>query len=256
MNINDLINIILSDKPSDTIKSNEEELFKMIPELKVCKGFNQNNEWHIYDVYEHILHVIDEVPSTLELRLAALFHDVGKPSVYFEDDNKVGHFYNHWTKSKDIFLEFAAKYKLDKNITDVVAKLIYYHDIGINMLDTKDVEKIVQDITKEELKNDLNHYKEYLELRKKIEDEYIESYFETRLKDLDVLKLIEIFKNKFGKDIILLCHEPIEEFCHRRLVADYIELKTGIYIPEIKQENNKIKELKPIRYKDRLEKYL
>ncbi|HPF82739.1 MAG TPA: hypothetical protein PLV83_01000 [Bacilli bacterium] len=108
----------------------------------------------------------------------------------------------------------------------------------------------------EELKNDLNHYKEYLELRKKIEDEYIESYFETRLKDLDVLKLIEIFKNKFGKDIILLCHEPIEEFCHRRLVADYIELKTGIYIPEIKQENNKIKELKPIRYKDRLEKYL
>ncbi len=29
MNINDLINIILSDKPSDTIKSNEEELFKL-----------------------------------------------------------------------------------------------------------------------------------------------------------------------------------------------------------------------------------
>lgn len=61
------------------------------------------------------------------------------------------------------------------------------------------------------------------------------------------------FINNNTKDTMLKIED---EFCHRRLVADYIELKTGIYIPEIKQENNKIKELKPIRYKDRLKKYL
>ena len=107
-----------------------------------------------------------------------------------------------------------------------------------------------------ELKKDLNYYKEYLEFKKQIEDEYIESFFETRLRNLDVLELMEIFKDKFGTDIIILCHEPIDEFCHRRLFADYVELKAGIYIPEIKQEENKIIELKPIRYKDRLKKYL
>lgn len=46
---------------------------------------------------------------------------------------------------------------------------------------------------------------------------------------------MECFSEKFGIDTIILCHEPIEKFCHRRLVADYIEIKTGIYIPEVKQ---------------------
>jgi len=51
----------------------------------------------------------------------------------------------------------------------------------------------------------------------------------------------------------LLCHEPIDEFCHRRLIADYIELKTGIYIPEISvEENGQAKKILPIRYKNRL----
>ena len=41
------------------------------------------------------------------------------------------------------------------------------------------------------------------------------------------------------KEIILLCHElpgldiNKEHFCHRRLLADWIELETGIVIPEI-----------------------
>ena len=100
------------------------------------------------------------------------------------------------------------------------------------------------------LKDDLIKYKEY---RKEIEDEYIKSYYDIRLKNLEVYDLFNTLKEKFGTNIILLCHEPIDEFCHRRLVADYIEIKTGIYIPEIAvDENGKIKELKPIRYKDRL----
>lgn len=107
-----------------------------------------------------------------------------------------------------------------------------------------------------ELKQDLKYYKEYLNFKKYIEDEYIESYFETRLRNLNIEELMEHFYEKFGTDIIFLCHEPIKEFCHRRLFADYMELKTGIYIPEVKQDKNKIYELKPIRYKDRLKKYL
>ena len=57
MSIEELYNILLNEKPSEKLKNKEQELFKLIPEMEKCKNFNQNNEWHIYDVYEHILQV-------------------------------------------------------------------------------------------------------------------------------------------------------------------------------------------------------
>ena len=98
---------------------------------------------------------------------------------------------------------------------------------------------------------------EYMTMRKQIEDQYIESYYETRLKELDVLVLLNTLQQKFGNQIILLCHENIEEFCHRRLVADYIELKTGVYIPEVTVSSDGIiQRVEPIRYKERLQKVI
>lgn len=138
MSIERLYSILLEEKPSYSLLCNEKELFKLIPELDICKGFNQNNEWHIYDVYEHILHVVDNVPNDLVLRLAALFHDIGKPISYKEDENGVGHFYGHWETSQKIFDSFASKYGLDKAISDLVSNLIYYHDINITKLDSYD----------------------------------------------------------------------------------------------------------------------
>ena len=109
----------------------------------------------------------------------------------------------------------------------------------------------------ERLKKDITKVKEYLEFRKQIEDEYIRSYYDIRLKDLNVDELLNTLYNKFGSNIILLCHEPVDEFCHRRLIADYIELKTGIYIPELKQDDNgNIEKINPIRYKKRLKKLM
>ena len=107
------------------------------------------------------------------------------------------------------------------------------------------------------LKQDVLKLKEYLEYRKQIEDEYIKSYYDTRLKDLDIDELLDTFEEKFGRNIILLCHENIDEFCHRRLIADYIEVLTGVYIPEISvTESGIVKKIKPIRYKNRLEELL
>lgn len=99
------------------------------------------------------------------------------------------------------------------------------------------------------LKDNILEYQEY---RKLIEEEYIRSYYETRLKDLDIYSLLKELKNRFGENIVLLCHEPIDEFCHRRLFADYIELLTGVYIPEIKETENGIIYENPIRYKKSL----
>lgn len=109
----------------------------------------------------------------------------------------------------------------------------------------------------QKLKADVLKLKEYLELRKKIEDEYIKSFYDIRLKDLDVFKLLAELKERFGENIILLCHEEIEEFCHRRLLADYIELKSGVYIPEVSiDRDGYVKKMNPIRYKNRLRKVM
>ena len=94
---------------------------------------------------------------------------------------------------------------------------------------------------------------EYKKEVKRIEDEYIKSYYETRLQDVYIYDLLEEMHRRFGNNIILLCHEPIDEFCHRRVLADYIELETGMYIPEVSvDEDYNIKKLKPIRYKNRI----
>ena len=137
-----LLNILMQDKPSVFIRNND-EIFKIIPELSICKNFNQNNIWHIYDVFEHILHVVDGVPKNLILRLAALFHDIGKPFVYKEDENKIGHFFGHWDKSKEIFLQFAEKYKLEENTKKLISNLILYHDLNIGKLNDIELKKII-----------------------------------------------------------------------------------------------------------------
>ena len=151
MDINKLLKILLSDDPYNNLKSNEDELFIFIPDLKICKGFNQNNPWHIYDVYEHILHVVNNVSCDITLRLAALFHDIGKPLSYTVDENKIGHFYGHWEKSKEIFDSFAIKYELDEKLSKIVSKLIYYHDANIYKLYKEDKNRFLSLFSKMEV---------------------------------------------------------------------------------------------------------
>ena len=81
---------------------------------------------------------------------------------------------------------------------------------------------------------------------KELIDYYINEFYNHRLANLNVNELLEIMKTKFGSEIILLCHETPgiilskEHFCHRRLIADLIELETGIIIPEFSQVNNEL----------------
>ena len=80
---------------------------------------------------------------------------------------------------------------------------------------------------------------------------YIKEFYELRLKDLNAFAFLEILNQNFGDEIILLCHElpgleiNKEHFCHRRLMADWIELETGIVIPELSLDKKGV-----IQYKD------
>lgn len=111
----------------------------------------------------------------------------------------------------------------------------------------KDLEKIKDSIPIEE----------YTKKKRKIEFTYIKSYYETRLKNLEMEDFLKTLEAKFGTNIIFLCHEPVNEFCHRRVLADYIELQTGVYIPEIKIMSNDEFTLKqPLNYKQELKRIM
>src|ERR1700681_2156187 len=62
----------------------------VLPEVAACKGVLQSG-YHTHDVFGHTLLTVEGVPPDLVLRLAALFHDVGKPSTATPDGASTGH---------------------------------------------------------------------------------------------------------------------------------------------------------------------
>ena len=59
------------------------------------------------------------------------------------------------------------------------------------------------------------------------------------------LSFWKIWHDNIGKidEKVLLCYENNNEFCHRHIVAKWLEITLGIYVPEIKLINNEIKEV-------------
>ncbi len=106
---------------------------QIIPELKPCFKFDQNNKYHVHDVYEHILYVVDACETNkFEIKLAALLHDIGKPSSYTEDNEGWGHFYGHPEVSYEITLGVLRdRLRLTKEQFERVSLLVKYHDITI-----------------------------------------------------------------------------------------------------------------------------
>lgn len=62
----------------------------ILPELGACKGVAQGG-YHTHDVFGHTVLTVQGTAADLPLRLAALFHDVGKPSTATGDGAFTGH---------------------------------------------------------------------------------------------------------------------------------------------------------------------
>ncbi len=108
-----------------------EILSAVIPELLPMKGFDQKNHHHIYDILTHTAKAVDAVPTEKDLRLGALFHDIGKPSVFSLDSDGVGHFYNHASVGWQLTEEILTRLKFDNATKNTVTHLVKWHDIQI-----------------------------------------------------------------------------------------------------------------------------
>lgn len=69
------------------------------------------------------------------------------------------------------------------------------------------------------------------------QEEYTRQYNSRVLATLDPYDVIDIL----GEDAILLCWEGQEKFCHRRLVAKWLETELSITVPEVAAKPRKAK---------------
>ena len=103
----------------------------IIPELEPCIGFEQNNRYHQYTVYEHIAHAVDNYKGNdLSVKVALLLHDIGKPYCYTEDENG-GHFHGHAIPSRDLAEAALDRLRFDNKTKTEVLELVLNHDATI-----------------------------------------------------------------------------------------------------------------------------
>ena len=151
MDFSELKELLVAETVYDCLKEREDELFELIPELRVCKGFDQKNDWHVYDVYEHILHVVAGVEPELIVRLTALFHDVGKPPAFTLDEEGVGHFRGHWDHSEALFKQYAPFLDLTEEEITLISNLIFYHDMNVGKMTHSQIAEMAEKIRREHI---------------------------------------------------------------------------------------------------------
>jgi tRNA nucleotidyltransferase (CCA-adding enzyme) len=108
---------------------------EFIPEINLCKGFDQRNIYHDRDVLIHTLNAMDNAPADCVIRLALLFHDLGKPATFklVEKNNGVyGSFKGHPAISAEIARKVLRRLKYDNDTAHKVLTLVKYHDIPLN----------------------------------------------------------------------------------------------------------------------------
>lgn len=109
----------------------------VLPEFDVCMNTEQNNPHHKYNVGEHTLKTLLEIEPNKVLRLAMLFHDIGKPQKKTTDDKGIDHFYGHHEDSEVLARKILKRLRFDNDTLDRVTRLVKYHDLDIGLTSMK-----------------------------------------------------------------------------------------------------------------------
>ena len=126
----------------------------IIPGINELYGFNQNNPYHIYDLYEHTLVATEEIEPILHLRLTMLLHDLGKTKTKTIDERGISHYYAHPKESVKMAEHLLKELKYDNDTINKVLTLIQYHDctleskLSVKKMLNKIGEELLRDLIK------------------------------------------------------------------------------------------------------------
>ncbi len=132
----ELVKIIMSDNAADGIELLRQlNLLKyIVPELLENYGVGQNKH-HIYDCYTHALKALEYTAKkkyNLQVRIAALLHDVGKPRSK-SGQGKESTFYNHEIIGAKMAFQILQRLKFSNKDVEKIVTLIRYHMFYYNV---------------------------------------------------------------------------------------------------------------------------
>jgi putative nucleotidyltransferase with HDIG domain len=133
----ELNKIVASPRPSAAFLLMEQTglLDLALPELSACRGVEQKG-YHRFDVLEHSLLACDYAARQrypMEVRLAALFHDIGKPGTRLKDGRGIWTFHQHEKHSAYMTEQIMLRLRYSTSQREQVCRLIgchmfYYED--------------------------------------------------------------------------------------------------------------------------------
>lgn len=133
---NEFCKILTQTMGSQIIDYYREIIAVFIPEIRDMFDFEQNNPYHMFNVWDHTIEVFVRAvlfmdQNNLTLALAALFHDIGKPHSYQDGPDGIRHFYGHAAKSAEMTDNIMRRMRFNNNIREQVVTLVKYHDADI-----------------------------------------------------------------------------------------------------------------------------
>lgn len=130
----EIIKLLATPAPSTGFRFMEQTglLELIIPELASCRGIEQKG-LHRHDVLDHLLNTCDACPAaSLEIRLAGLFHDIGKPKARAVDEFGSYTFHQHEAISAEITARVLARLRFPvktvKSVTHFVAQHMFHYE--------------------------------------------------------------------------------------------------------------------------------
>lgn len=111
-----------SDSLSRIMWAHAEIFGEIIPELQMLP-FKTNSVFQRFDIYSHTVEAMRTTTNDPIVRMAILFHDIGKP--YFENDSTNN---GHCGKSVEISKDIMKRLRFENNVVREVAQLIERHE--------------------------------------------------------------------------------------------------------------------------------
>lgn len=219
----------------DTLMEFKDIIAFIVPEVEAIIGFEQNNKYHIYDVYKHTLKAVEAIDNDIILRTAMFFHDIAKPASLSLDKNVVAHFYGHGEMSAHKARKVLRRMRFSNRDIHDIAELIKYHSMEIG-LTSKSVKRLVAKLGETQLKrllkvkradalaknpSFLKEKLDALETIEKILEDIIEQGACTTLRDLAINgnDLIELGIPR-GKQIGIILNELLDMVIKEELEND------------------------------------
>jgi tRNA nucleotidyltransferase (CCA-adding enzyme) len=100
----------------------------LLPELAAMKDYDQHSPEHFYDLLTHTFKCVGYCSPILPLRIAALFHAVGKPDCRSFDRNGKARYYGHAKRSSMLARRALTRLTFEENEIDEICWLIEHHD--------------------------------------------------------------------------------------------------------------------------------